>query len=191
MCLFLFFLVIFAFPSNTLSSHDHLDDSPPLVQFHPQESYALLQFKNSFPITNKLGSLELSYNQIQGDIPSWLWNVGKDSLLLIRLPKAFEATIASICDESDQIVEFGEDAQLVESTVSTLVSTMQAMAGPLSFSRPRSLRRVAIASIFQHLWFQKVRKTNLYLNTSMAAKTKIKLGWMADLSINNGSLRKR
>ncbi|KAM6579417.1 hypothetical protein CsatA_003191 [Cannabis sativa] len=52
MCLFLFFLVIFAFPSNTLSSHDHLDDSPPLVQFHPQESYALLQFKNSFPITN-------------------------------------------------------------------------------------------------------------------------------------------
>ncbi|XP_062081219.1 receptor-like protein 9DC3 [Humulus lupulus] len=43
-------------------------------------SCGLTEFPYSLRNAEKLGSLELSYNQIEGAIPSWLWNVGKDSL---------------------------------------------------------------------------------------------------------------
>ncbi|XP_062081164.1 receptor-like protein 9DC3 [Humulus lupulus] len=39
-------------------------------------SCGLTKFPYSLRNAEKLGSLELSYNQIEGAIPSWLWNVG-------------------------------------------------------------------------------------------------------------------
>ncbi|XP_062078695.1 receptor like protein 22-like [Humulus lupulus] len=48
-------------------------------------SCGLTEFPYSLRNAEKLGSLELSYNQIEGAIPSWLWNVGKDSLYFLDL----------------------------------------------------------------------------------------------------------
>ncbi|KAF3435123.1 hypothetical protein FNV43_RR22210 [Rhamnella rubrinervis] len=66
--------------SNYLSGfvHNHLSLNNTLA-------FSSVNTNHSLGILPNLGSLSLSYNQIQGQVPEWLWNVGTDSLLYLNL----------------------------------------------------------------------------------------------------------
>ncbi|KAE9456284.1 hypothetical protein C3L33_11812, partial [Rhododendron williamsianum] len=53
------------------------------------QSCNLGEFPDFLRVQNELEVLFLSYNQIHGQIPLWLWNITKENLLLVSLARNF------------------------------------------------------------------------------------------------------
>ncbi|EOY13371.1 Uncharacterized protein TCM_031931 [Theobroma cacao] len=75
--------------SLSLSSENHVDYTWTKLQSLSLSSCNLSEFPNFLRGSKALKFLDLSKNRIQGKIPKWTWNVGKESLLHLYLDHNF------------------------------------------------------------------------------------------------------
>ncbi|XP_017979791.1 PREDICTED: LRR receptor-like serine/threonine-protein kinase EFR [Theobroma cacao] len=75
--------------SLSLSSENHVDYTWTKLQSLSLSSCNLSEFPNFLRGSKALKFLDLSKNRIQGKIPKWMWNVGKESLLHLYLDHNF------------------------------------------------------------------------------------------------------
>ncbi|XP_021288454.1 LRR receptor-like serine/threonine-protein kinase GSO2 [Herrania umbratica] len=75
--------------SLSLSSENHVDYTLTKLQSLSLSSCNLSEFPNFLRGSKVLKFLDLSKNRIQGQIPKWMWKVGKESLLHLYLDHNF------------------------------------------------------------------------------------------------------
>ncbi|GLT29147.1 hypothetical protein SLA2020_040320 [Shorea laevis] len=78
----------------------------PKLQFLLLSSSNLSEFPNFLRESSDLDSLDLSNNRIEGQIPEWMWNVGKDTLSYLNLSYNSLMALEQIPWRNIQILDF-------------------------------------------------------------------------------------
>ncbi|KAH7518595.1 hypothetical protein FEM48_Zijuj09G0188000 [Ziziphus jujuba var. spinosa] len=64
------------------------------------------QFDANLTVLPSLNSIDLSHNQIRGNVPKWLWHVGSDSVYYLHLCNNFFTSGDQIPNKRLQILDF-------------------------------------------------------------------------------------